>query len=72
MKTRIDDQIEQLERIVEARLDPCMTMRNGSRCTLPANHTGEAHKFASDFSGNGLVRERISLRWEARRPASSR
>lgn len=46
MSTKLDQQIEQLEKIVEARLNLCKVAWNGARCTLPANHDrDEAHRF---------------------------
>jgi hypothetical protein len=49
MSTRLDQQIEQLEKLVEARLNLCKVTWNGTRCTLPANHDrDEAHRF--DFN----------------------
>jgi hypothetical protein len=51
MATRLDQQIEQLEKIVEKRLDLCQVTRNGTRCCLPANHEpNELHKFPIEFS----------------------
>jgi hypothetical protein len=51
MITRLDQQIEQLENIVERRLDLCKATWNGTRCTLPANHEpAELHKFPLEFS----------------------
>jgi len=51
MATRLDQQIEQLENMVERRLDLCKVTRNGHRCTLPANHPpAHPHQFPVDFS----------------------
>lgn len=50
MATRLDQEIEQLENIVEKCLDLCKAMWNGIRCTLPANHERtEPHKFPVKF-----------------------
>jgi hypothetical protein len=49
MATRLDQQIEQLESIVEKHLDLCNVMCNGSRCILPRNHKTEPHKFLVEF-----------------------
>ena len=38
MTTRLDRQIEQLERIVNRRLESCRASWNGLPCRLPANH----------------------------------
>lgn len=38
MSTRLDQQIEQLEKIVEARLNLCNVTWNETRCIRPANH----------------------------------
>ena len=44
--TSLDQKIEELEKIVEHRLDLCKAIRNGVRCTLPADHKPAApHKF---------------------------
>ena len=44
----IDQQIEQLEAVVEKRLDLCQETWQGFRCTLPANHgPAEEHRFAA-------------------------
>jgi hypothetical protein len=53
MATRLDQQIEQLEKMVEKRLDLCQVTRNGTRCCLPANHEPkDSHKFPIEFSTN--------------------
>jgi len=50
MATRLDQEIEQLENIVEALLDLCKVTWNGIRCTLPSNHEPtEPHKFPIEF-----------------------
>jgi hypothetical protein len=48
MATRLDQEIERLERLVEKHLDLCAVTSNGMRCTLPRSH-GETmqHKFAA-------------------------
>ncbi len=52
MATTLDRRIEQLEKIVEARLDLCKMTWNGIRCTLPANHDQtEPHNFRVTPSG---------------------
>jgi hypothetical protein len=38
MATRLDEQIERLEHMVEKCLNLCKASRHGIRCTLPANH----------------------------------
>jgi len=49
MTMRLDRQIEQLERIVERRLELCKATWNGMPCRLPANHEPtEPHKFCSE------------------------
>jgi hypothetical protein len=51
MATRLDQQIEQLENIVEARLNLCQATWYGIRCTLPRNHTPtDPHRFPIEFS----------------------
>ena len=51
MATRLDQQIEQLEDIVEKRLGLCKVTWNDVRCTLPANHEPtEPHHFPTDSS----------------------
>ena len=53
MATRLDQQIEQLERIVEECLNLCKMTRNGLRCTLPAMHEPtKPHKFRWEFSSD--------------------
>lgn len=53
MATRLDQQIEQLENIVEARLNLCKATWHGIRCTLPTNHkTTDPHRFPIEFSGD--------------------
>jgi hypothetical protein len=50
VSTRLDQKIEQLEFIVENRLNLCPATWGGTRCTLPANHAPtEPHKFPADF-----------------------
>lgn len=50
MATRLDQQIEQLGRIVEKCLDLCDATWNGVRCTLPVNHQpAERHRFPVEF-----------------------
>jgi hypothetical protein len=50
MATRLDQQIELLEDIVERHLDLCEAAWNGIRCTLPRNHEQTApHKFSIEF-----------------------
>jgi DNA-directed RNA polymerase specialized sigma24 family protein len=46
MSARMDQEIEQLEAIVERRLDLCQESWHGIRCTLPASHEPEeSHRF---------------------------
>ena len=46
MSTKLDQLIEQLEKMVETRLNLCKVTWNGARCTLPANHDkDEPHRF---------------------------
>jgi hypothetical protein len=50
MATRLDRQIEELEHIVEERLNLCKVTWNVTRCTLPANHDQtESHQFPIEF-----------------------
>jgi hypothetical protein len=58
MTTRLDDQIEQLQRLVEMRLALCQVARNGVRCTLPENHhPAQEHRFTISFPGRIATRE---------------
>jgi hypothetical protein len=46
----LDQEIEQLEKIVENCLNRCNAMWDGSRCTLAANHEPtNSHKFPIEF-----------------------
>ena len=46
MAMRLDQEIEQLEKIVERCLNLCNATWDGIRCTLPANHEPtHSHKF---------------------------
>jgi hypothetical protein len=48
--TRLDQEIEQLEKIVEKCLNRCNAMWDGIRCTLTANHEPtNSHKFPIEF-----------------------
>jgi len=48
--TRLDQEIEQLEKIVEKCLNRCNAMWDGIRCTLAANHEPtNSHKFPIEF-----------------------
>jgi len=50
MATRLDQQIELLENIVERHLNLCEVTWNGTPCTLPRNHEQTApHKFSIEF-----------------------
>ena len=50
MATRLDQQIELLENIVERHLDLCEAAWNGTRCTLPRNHEQTVpHKFLIEY-----------------------
>ena len=50
MASRLDQEIEQLEKIVENCLNRCNAMWDGSRCTLVANHEPtSSHKFPIEF-----------------------
>jgi hypothetical protein len=50
MITRLDQQIEQLEDMVEKCLILCNATWNGVRCTLPANHERtKPYKFPIEF-----------------------
>ena len=56
MATRLDQEIEQLEKLVERYLDYCAVTSNGMRCVLPRNHQATVpHKFPPALPGtNGL------------------
>ena len=50
MATRLDQEIEQLEKIVEKCLNRCDAMWDGIRCTLAANHEPtDSHQFPIEF-----------------------
>ena len=49
MATWLDQQIEQLERIVERRLDLCNVPCSADRCILPHHEMTEPHQFLIEF-----------------------
>jgi hypothetical protein len=50
MAMRLDRKIEQLENLVEARLNLCHATWNGIRCSLPKNHASSTpHRFPGEF-----------------------
>lgn len=52
MATQLERQIEQLEALVEKRLDLCTPTRGEIRCTLSAPHEREPHAFLNECSGD--------------------
>ena len=53
MATRLDEKIEQLESIVEKRLNLCKAIWHGRRCILSSGHEpAQAHNFATASSAN--------------------
>jgi hypothetical protein len=53
MATRLDEKIEQLESIVEKRLNLCKAIRHGRRCILSSGHEpAQAHNFPTASSAN--------------------
>lgn len=50
MATRLDKEIEQLEKIVERCMNLCSATWDGIRCSLPANHEPtNSHRFPIEF-----------------------
>jgi hypothetical protein len=62
MATRLDRQIEQLEEIVEKRLDLCTATRDKTRCTLPAGHApAQPHQFMFVDAAHAPGRDTMEL-----------
>jgi len=56
MGIQLEQDIEELQRIVERRLGLCPAARNDSRCTLPAGHEpADAHQFQRRHSPEALA-----------------
>ena len=60
MATRLDQQIEHLENLVEKCLDLCKVTCNGIPCILPAKHEPTMpHRFRWEFSPEAKSRQEI-------------